>query len=140
VSAEARRRPAGSPAPASRKARGLAAEEIARIYLELRGYRLLERNWRDGPREIDLIVEVGKLVAFVEVKFRADRRFGGARLALTAQQRLELERAAVAYLKATGKSGRPVRFDLVGIEFDDEEGMKLVHLKGAYGSSRRFYL
>lgn len=132
--------PPGSLAPTSRKVRGVAAEEIARLYLELRGYRILELNWRDGPREIDLIVEVGRLVAFVEVKFRADRRFGGARLALTAQQRLDLERAAVSYLKSTGKSGRPVRFDLVGIEFDDEEGMKLVHLKGAYGSSRRYYL
>ncbi|TPW08659.1 MAG: hypothetical protein FD129_2402 [bacterium] len=128
------------PSAGLRKARGAAAESMAVAYLELRGYRILARNWRDGPREIDIVVEVGRLVAFVEVKFRASNRYGGARLALRPQQRLDLERAAVAFLKSAGRSDRSVRFDLVGIEFDGEDGLLLTHLKGAYGASRRFYL
>ncbi|MDZ4804495.1 MAG: YraN family protein [Candidatus Eisenbacteria bacterium] len=128
------------PSTGLRKSRGAAAESMAVAYLELRGYRILARNWRDGPREIDIIVEVGRLVAFIEVKFRASDRFGGARLALRPQQRLDLERAAVAFLKSAGRSDRSVRFDLVGIEFDGEDGLRLAHLKGAYGASRRFYL
>jgi putative endonuclease len=122
------------------KQRGRAAEGVAAGYVELRGYRILARNWRDGPREIDLIVEVGKLVAFIEVKFRASDRFGGAPLALKPQQRLDLERAAVAFLKSTGRSDRPVRFDLIGVEFDGDDALTVAHLKGAYGASRRFYL
>jgi len=128
------------PSAGLRKARGAAAEAMTVAYLELRGYRILARNWRDGPREIDIIVEVGRLVAFVEVKFRASDRYGGAKLALRPQQRLDLERAAVAFLKSAGRSDRSVRFDLVGIEFDGEDGLRLAHLKGAYGASRRFYL
>lgn len=130
----------GGTTPGLRKARGVAAEAIAAAYLELRGYRVIARNWRDGPRELDLVVEVGRLVAFVEVKFRADARFGGARLALGQQQRLDLERAAVAFLKSVSRLNRPVRFDLVGVEFDGEDGLRVSHIKGAYGSSRRFYL
>lgn len=128
------------PTTAVKKMRGAAAEAMAAAYLELRGYRILARNWRDGHREIDLVVEVGRLVAFIEVKFRASDRYGGARLALKPQQRLDLERAAVAFLKSAGRSDRSVRFDLVGVEFDGEDGLRLVHLKGAYGASRRFYL
>ncbi len=128
------------PSTGLRKARGAAAESMAAAYLELRGYRILARNWRDGPREIDIIVEVGRLVAFIEVKFRATDHFGGARLALRPQQRLDLERAAVAFLKSAGRSDRSVRFDLIGVEFTGEDELQLVHLKGAYGASRRFYL
>ena len=128
------------PPTGQKKLRGAAAEAMAAAYLELRGYRILARNWRDGPRELDLVVEVGRLVAFVEVKFRAGPGFGGARLALKPQQRLDLERAAVAFLKSAGRSDRSVRFDLVGVEFDGDDALRLVHLKGAYGASRRFYL
>jgi putative endonuclease len=124
----------------TRLGRGRAAEAIAAAYLELRGFRIVAGNVRDGPREIDLVVEQGTLVVFVEVKFRADNRFGGARAALSAAQRADLERAAVAFLKATGRVGRPVRFDFVGLEFVEGPGLSLVHLAGAYASSGRFHL
>lgn len=129
-----------SRAPAGRKARGYAAEAIARAYLELRGYTIVAANVRDGPRELDLVVEQGALVVFVEVKFRGDDRFGGVRRALAPAQRLELERAAVAWLKATGRAGRPVRFDLVGIEFSGGDGLTLAHFPGAFGGSGRFVM
>lgn len=145
-------RPAGAPTPAgtvlSRKGRGAAAEAIARAYLELRGYTFVAANVRDGPREIDLIMERGRLVLIVEIKFRADARFGGARRALPPAQRLDLERAAVAFLKASGRAGRPLRFDFVGIEFvgpegggsgaSASEGLTLFHLPAAFGASGRF--
>lgn len=137
----------GAPAPPavvlSRKGRGAVAETIARAYLELRGYAFVARNVRDGPRELDLIMERGRLVVFVEIKFRADARFGGARRSLATAQRLELERAAVAWLKATGRYGRPLRFDFVGIEFraadaEGGEGLILAHLPAAFGASGRY--
>lgn len=124
----------------TRLGRGRAAEAIAAAYLELRGYRIVAANVRDGPREIDLVAETGSLVVFVEVKFRADARFGGARAALAAGQRADLERAAVAFLKSTGRVGRPVRFDFVGLEFAEDSGLCLVHLVGAYPASGRYRL
>lgn len=129
--------PAGT---TTRLARGRAAESIAATYLELRGYRIVATNVRDGPREIDIVAERDRLVVFVEVKFRASDRFGGFRAALGPAQRRDLERAAVAFLKATGRTGRPVRFDFVGLEFTGEGGLSLVHLPGAYSSSGRYSL
>lgn len=129
-----------SRAPGGRRARGYAAEAIARAYLELRGFTVLAANVRDGPRELDIVAEFGSLVVFVEVKFREDERFGGVRRALAPAQRLDLERAAVAWLKATGRAGRPVRFDLVGLQFDGDAGLTVAHLPGAFGGSGRFVM
>jgi putative endonuclease len=124
----------------TRLSRGRAAEAIAAHYLELMGYRILARNVRDGPRELDLVAEEGRLVVFVEVKFRTDDRFGGFREALGAAQKRDLERAAVAFLKSTGNVGRPLRFDLIGLELEGNTGIRLEHIAGAFGSSRRFHL
>ena len=124
----------------TRLSRGRAAEAIAAHYLELRGYRIVARNVRDGPRELDLIAEDGRLVVFVEVKFRTDDRFGGFREALGAAQKRDLERAAVAFLKSWGLVGRPLRFDLIGLELSGKAGLKLEHFPGAYGSSGRYSL
>lgn len=47
---------------------GRKGEEVALQFLESRGLRLLERNWRWHHKEIDLIMEGGDAVHFVEVK------------------------------------------------------------------------
>jgi putative endonuclease len=124
----------------TRLARGRAAEAIAAAYLELRGYLIAAANVRDGPRELDLVVEKDRLVVFVEVKFRAGDRFGGFRSALGHAQKMDLERAAVAFLKATGRTGRPVRFDFIGVEFTGDSGLSVVHLPAAYSASGRYSL
>ena len=54
----------------NRQQKGLEGENIAAGYLEARGYDLLERRYRFGHKEIDLIVRKGDLVVFVEVKNR----------------------------------------------------------------------
>lgn len=51
---------------------GRAGERCAEWYYRLRGYRILERNFRVRGGELDLVVRKGKTVAFVEVKTRSD--------------------------------------------------------------------
>jgi putative endonuclease len=48
---------------------GRAAEEIAERAYEAQGGRVLARRWRCGEGEIDLVVALGSVIAFVEVKF-----------------------------------------------------------------------
>lgn len=55
---------------------GRRAEVYARWVLRAKGYRLLARNFRRPLGEVDLIVRRGKLLVFVEVKFRADHDAG----------------------------------------------------------------
>lgn len=51
---------------------GRRAEVYARWVLRAKGYRVLARNFHHPLGEIDLIVRRGRLLIFVEVKFRAD--------------------------------------------------------------------
>lgn len=53
---------------------GLSAEGWAGLYLRCKGYRILERRYRAPVGELDLIVTRRRVIAFVEVKARANRR------------------------------------------------------------------
>ena len=49
---------------------GIIGEEEAAKILEQKGFKVLERNWRMGHLEVDLIAENKKEIVFVEVKAR----------------------------------------------------------------------
>src|SRR2546428_4452370 len=59
-----------------RHKRGLAGEQQAIQYLLSRGWHIVAHRFRVGHTEIDLIVQQGSLVAFVEVKARRGDAFG----------------------------------------------------------------
>lgn len=85
--------------PTSRRAaqrRGQRGECLAAWWLRLKGYRILERQIRLGPGEIDLIVKRGRTLAFVEVKRRAT--LAAAAEAIRPRQRWRIARAAEHYL------------------------------------------
>ena len=81
--------------------RGRWGETVAANHLRRRGWTVLSQNWRDGPRELDLVVRRGPTLAFVEVKTRTGYggHTGGHPLeSLTWRKRREVERAARAWL------------------------------------------
>ena len=82
---------------ANARRHGLWAESLAVAYLRLKGYRVLERNWRSKLGEIDILVRKGNILALVEVKSRADTAL--ARGAVMGRQRQRLVRALAHYLK-----------------------------------------
>lgn len=51
--------------------RGRRAEQIAAWYLRLKGWRILASRVKTPRGEIDLIARRGRVVSFVEVKWRA---------------------------------------------------------------------
>jgi putative endonuclease len=78
---------------------GRRAEFVATLLLRLKGYAILERRLKAGSGgrgEIDIIARRGPIIAFIEVKARADLET--AALALSPQQRQRLRRGAEAYL------------------------------------------
>ncbi len=112
---------------------GVIGERIAAEYLELNGYTILERNFRSGRCEIDLIVRDGECLAFVEVKTRRSRSFGGAVDAVPPWKVSHIKRAARRYLSGSERRTgiREYRFDLVAIDVDRVESvMMLRHIRG----------
>ncbi|MFY7980771.1 MAG: YraN family protein [Limnohabitans sp.] len=101
------------------KARGDAGEDEALAYLQERGLRLLQRNYRTpgrGGGEIDLIMQATDgTVVFVEVRRRSRTDFGGAAASIGHQKQRRIIFAARHYL-LQWRQLPPARFDVVSIE------------------------
>ena len=119
-------------AVANTRALGAAGERIAAEYLGLGGWEILDRNWRSGPLEIDLVAAKDGDVAFVEVRTRRSGAFGGAVASIDARKLRNMRRAAGRWLaKRRGGRWRETRCDLVAIDIDSGGGrMSLSHLRG----------
>src|SRR5438045_8149904 len=78
---------------------GRKAEVAARVYLEMRGFKILEQNWRRPRCEIDIVAEKGGVRHFVEVKYRRYNDQGGGLEAITASKLKRMRRAAETYIE-----------------------------------------
>ena len=88
---------------------GIYGEQQATQYFLSRGGIILGRNVRYNCGEIDLIVQLGGEVVFVEVKTRSSWDFGAAE-SVTPRKFARMKRAAAAWLE--GQPYRSVRFDV----------------------------
>lgn len=93
--------------------RGRVGEDAAADFLQHRGLRIIERNWRWGPLELDMICRDGATLVFVEVRLRRARGLVAPVCSITPAKRHNLIRAARAYLAREGDPDTPCRFDLV---------------------------
>lgn len=95
---------------------GQRAEALARRWLEARGLTLQQANYRCAAGEIDLVMRDGGVVVFVEVRFRASRRFGDPAETVGPRKRHRLKQAASHYLQRTGAHrSAGCRFDVVTV-------------------------
>ncbi|MBO1901168.1 YraN family protein [Leucobacter weissii] len=123
-------RPAAHDASRNR-ALGARGEAIAAAYLEDRGCRVLERNWRNGGAgELDLIVRDGDAVVAVEVKTRSGVGFGHPLEAVTATKARRLRRLLIAWTKERRPRAERLRIDAVGIVLRGGERPDIHHLRG----------
>lgn len=91
---------------------GQLAEDRALLFLQQQGLQLVERNWHCRGGELDLVMREGGSWIFVEVRHRADNRFGGAAESITPAKQKKLMHAAEVYL-ASKAIQAPCRFDAV---------------------------
>ena len=112
---------------------GRAAEALVLAYFRRRGARPLARSWRSGRREIDLVLDEGGTVVFVEVKARRHPGAWPAVESLRAPQRARLVEAAGAFLGSRGLGGRPCRFDVVTVTWHAPAAQpEIEHLPNAF--------
>ncbi len=107
------------PITRARKNLGDSGERVAALFLEQRGYKIVERNYRTRSGEIDLVAEDADGLAFVEVR---TRRGGGMNVpeeSLTPRKRERLISMAQEFLSQREEfAERAWRIDFVAIELE----------------------
>ncbi len=93
---------------------GAWGEELARRYLEEKGYRFVCRGYRSRYGEIDLILEGKGYLLFVEVKLRKNGTFARAMEYVDGKKQQRLRLTAEWYLAQHPTALQP-RFDVVEI-------------------------
>ena len=116
---------------AARQALGELGERIAERWLRERGWRIVQRRFRSGHRDIDLVVERDGLVAFVEVKARQGDLFGDPVAAVNWQKQKELGRSARVWVARHGRQDEAYRFDVVGVLLNGTT-VRIRHVEGAF--------
>jgi len=76
---------------------------------------VLERNWRCGIGEPDLIVRSGQVLVFVEVKARVDDRYGSAAAAVGQRKQHRIRLLAAQFLADHPEQRGEIRFDVVAV-------------------------
>ena len=110
---------------------GAQGERIAERWLLTRGWTILDRRWKSGRRDLDLVATQGELVAFVEVKARRRPDFGGPVEAVGWRNQRELQRSARCWIDRHGTSGQAYRFDVIGVLMEGEN-IRVRHVADAF--------
>lgn len=117
------------PAPAL-KERGRAGETQAVKFLQQKGMRIVDCNWRCSIGELDIIAREGEVCVFVEVKsagqvsdFRPEHR-------VNREKQKRIKRLAHAFLKSN-RMDCPIRYDIITVIWDQGE-VKIEHFVNAF--------
>ncbi len=96
---------------------GSFMEEEAALYLENRGVKIIERNYRFHRNEIDIIGYDGEYYIFTEVKYRSGNNSGRPEEAVDYKKQKTIRKVALAFLVSHKLSEyTPVRFDVIAID------------------------
>ncbi|MCU0453044.1 MAG: YraN family protein [Bacteroidetes bacterium] len=110
---------------------GPQGEDLAVAYLLEHHYRILQRNYRYGHLEIDIVAMEGPELVFVEVKARSNFQYGEPEYFVTDSKQEKLRRAAQAYVEERVLGLVTCRFDVIAIA--ERAGRTEVrHLKDAF--------
>ncbi|MFN0038757.1 MAG: YraN family protein [Burkholderiales bacterium] len=109
--------------------RGEPAEDAAATFLIRQGLTLVARNYHCRFGEIDLILNDGATLVFVEVRYRRSLTFGSASESITHAKQRKLLRAARHYM-AEQSVFPECRFDAVLLNGDSS---KIEWLRNAFG-------
>lgn len=93
---------------------GKWGEDLAAEFLKEKGYEILERDWKSGHHDLDIIAKDGRTLVIVEVKTRRNRIFGDPEEAIDYRKRQNLQSAINHYVKSHCFYSQ-VRFDIISI-------------------------
>ncbi|MDD2792562.1 MAG: YraN family protein [Sediminibacterium sp.] len=103
---------------------GRKGEDIAVQFLQHQGFRILERNWRFGHCEIDIIACHQNLLHFVEVKTRSGLRFGYPEESISRLKMKHLRLAAAAF-QYRHPQWKYIQFDALSVLLQGETVLEI---------------
>ncbi|HYJ13055.1 MAG TPA: YraN family protein [Thermomicrobiales bacterium] len=116
----------------STRAKGTRGEDLARDFLVERGYTVIASNWRSRAGEIDLVMQEGDCLVFVEVKARQGEQAGRAGEALGRSQSRRILNAGEWFIQEHPEFESMFwRCDLVAITFDRDGHPSFDHFVNA---------
>ncbi len=113
------------------KETGNKGEEIAVNFLKSKGYNILDRNWRSGKLEIDIVAKSTDFVVFIEVKTRARKDFEHPKDLFTIGQQKRIINASHDYILINDIE-LEARFDLIIIVLDNPNSEHIEHIEEAF--------
>lgn len=121
--------PTGSPA-GPRLALGEYGERLAARHLVDQGLVVLDRNWRCGAGEIDLVLREGDVLVVCEVKTRTSDVCGSPHEAVTDDKLARLKLLGALWAEAHGVRPSETRIDLVAVHRPRRGPSSLEHVRG----------
>ena len=103
------------------KTTGRQGEQMACDFLMTRGHAILDRNWRGGHLEIDIVSEAPDGVHFVEVKTRTAPVLAPVEMQVNPLKQRRVSSAALRYVHEKHLEGKELFFDVVSVLFDGTE-------------------
>lgn len=98
---------------------GAAGERVAVEWLRAHGFIIMDRNWRNGRYELDIVACRGDMIHFVEVKLRRQGGLTTPEEAMTPAKERALLRAANTYIELHGIT-LDCRIDLIAVDYTPE--------------------
>lgn len=118
----------------SKKVIGEQGEKLALEYFKKINYKFVDKNYRFGRYEIDLIFTIDKILVFVEVK-SGGNKFGNPILRITQKKISNLILAAENFISENQKfADFQFRMDALVVSFG-KNGTKFEHYENAFGQN-----
>ena len=107
-------------------------EVLVIAYLEEKGYKIIEHNFRCHIGEIDIIALYQKYIVFIEVKYRKNMNHGNPLEAVTTKKQKIISKCATYYLLIHPMyQNIGVRFDVVGVQ-KEKLTHQMIHIENAF--------
>ena len=118
--------------PNQKQTIGKLGEDLATKFISDKGYEIVERNYRYGHGEIDIVAKDRDNLVFIEVKTRHNLEFGPPELAVTKSKQRQIRKIAEAYLYDKNINDVDCRIDVIGILMIKNVEPQINHIINAF--------
>jgi putative endonuclease len=110
--------------------KGAEAENLAAEFLKQKGFQVIEKNFRFGHCEIDMIATNKNWLIFIEVKMRSSLKYGFPEIFVDKSKRRNIRNAARHYIFKKDWKGN-ARFDVISI-IENQSNHEIHHIEDAF--------